>query len=689
MTIMFKRKLWGDLETFSATPLKHGTYIYAANAEIMLFAYALDDGPVACWDLTAGEPMPADLEDALLDESCEVIFQNSMFDRSVMRLAVNTNAAMRTAGEQIARWRDSMVQALAHSLPGALDKLCVILRIDEADAKMSDGKQLVQLFCKPRPKNQKLRRATRLTDPVLWEKFKVYAIRDVGSMRKVVAKLPTWNYSGRELELWHLDQKINDRGFYVDVELAQAAIRAVALEQKKLAKRTQELTAGDVEKATQRDALLAHLLNFYGVTLPDLRGDTLERRINDPELPEPVRELLAIRQQSATSSTSKYNALVRGVNTDHRLRGTMQFDGAMRTGRWAGRTFQPQNLPRVPRHLKKEIERGIEAIKADAAEVLYENVMELASSCIRGALIAPPGRKLCVADLSNIEGRKLAWLANQEWKLEAFAAADENPEDKTRDLYCIGYARSFGVTVQEVVADDDAGGTMRLIGKVQELALGYQGAVGAYGSMAALYGIELPDDRILPIVRAWRAANDMIVGLWYALEATVKSAIRSPGNVALCDHVRVKRNGKWVEIGLPSDRVLKVQRTGAWLRVRLPSGRNLCYPFPKLDDEGKITYMGVNQYTRKWQRLHTYGGKLVENVTQASARDVLGYNMPAIDAAGYEIVLDVHDEVITETPDTDEFTAGELARLLSACPPWAPGLPLSSKGYETYRYRKD
>lgn len=680
-----------DLETYSETPLKHGTHKYAEPAEIMLFAWAIDDGKVGVVDEANGEKRPAELCEALEDPDVLVQAHNSHFDRTVLR----------HTGTPIAlpRWRDTMVKALAHSLPGALGSLCEILKVPTDQAKDKAGKQYIQLFCKPRPDNSKIRRATKKTHPVEWQRFVEYAGLDIEAMREVDRRLPKWNYQGDELALWFLDQTINDRGVCMDVELAEAAIDAVAKAQKILAARTVELTDGAVQAATQRDALLAHLLAEYGVQLPDMQKSTLERRIDDPDLPLAMRELLAIRLQASTSSTAKYKTLVRGASSDGRLRGTLQFNGASRTGRWAGRLFQPQNLPR-PTLDQDVIDLGIEAMKAGCADLIHTNVMELTSSSIRGCIVAPKGKKLVVSDLSNIEGRDQAWLAGERWKLQAFSEFDRGIG---HDMYKRAYAKSFGIKPEDVSKDQ------RQVGKVQELALGYEGGVGAFLTFAAAYNIDLEDmaEQAIGAIpfdileeargmlnwtkkkkrttfgltdqawlvcesfkRSWRQAHPAIQSMWADLAEAVRCAIAQPRTTFVC-------------------RALKVRRDGNWLRIGLPSGRALCYPSPQLDESGSITYMGVNQYSRKWSRLKTYGGKLFENVCQAVARDVMAHNMPAIEAAGYQIVLSVHDELICEAPDSNEFNATHLSSLLSSNPPWAPDMPLAAGGFEAYRYRKD
>ncbi|WP_236673850.1 DNA polymerase I [Ralstonia syzygii] len=692
--------LWIDLETYSDVPINHGTHRYAERAEVMLFAWAIDDGPVSVWDRTADLVMPGELRKALENQAVELVAHNTGFDRTLLRVAMPYYGAVANrAFDTAVRWRDTMVKALAHSLPGSLGDLCEILKVPTDKAKDKAGKQLIHLFCKPRPATSKIHRATRETHPAEWARFVEYAALDIEAMRVIDKKLPSWNCQGDELALWHLDQQINDRGVAVDTDLANVAIQAVERAQKILASRTRELTDGAVQAATQRDALLRHLVEAYGIDLPDMQQSTLERRVGDPDLPPELRELLAIRLQASTTSTAKYKTLARAVSSDGRLRGTLQFNGASRTGRWAGRLFQPQNLRR-PTLDQEDIDLGIEALKGDCEDLLFDDVMELTSNTIRGCIVAPTGKKLVVSDLSNIEGRGIAWLAGEKWKLQAFREFDAGIGP---DLYKLAYARAFGIS------PDDVDKHMRQIGKVMELMLGYEGGVGAFLTGAATYGIDLDamaeaawpsipravaldaesflewrhenkmgqfglaDKTFIvcdSLKRLWRAAHSATASFWKDLQEAACLAVQNPGVVYKC-------------------RSLRLRRDGAWLRVRLPSGRFLCYPSPQVDDGGKLSYLGINQYSRKWSRLKTYGGKLAENVTQAFARDVLTHNMPRIEGAGYQIVLTVHDEVICEAPDADQFNADHLSALLATNPSWAPDMPLAAGGFEAYRYRKD
>ncbi|OCG25935.1 DNA polymerase I [Gilliamella sp. HK2] len=695
--------LYLDTETYNEQPISKGVYAYAETVEIMLFQYAFNDGPVYVVDLANGGKLPQEVINLLLNPEVLLFAQNSMFDRTVLTRGnlLKDRPDIIDAISKPERWRDSMVIAYAHSLKGGLDDLCEIFKLETDKAKDKEGKALVQLFCKPRPKTSKIRRATSKTHPEEWEKFKHYAKQDIVSMREVVKKMPNWNMQdgSAELEFWHLDQRINDRGVCIDVDLATKAVECINSEQQRLADETHEMTHGEVQTATQRDAMLKHIASAYGITLNDLTASTIERRLSDPDLPDGLKGLLAVRQQASTTSTSKYKALLNRVNSDGRLRGTLQFMGAPRTGRWAGRGFQPQNLTR-PTMADWEIEIGIDAIKSGNADLLTDNIMKLTSNTLRGCICAPEGKKLVVSDLSNIEGRVLAWLACESWKIKAFSDYDNGDG---HDLYKLSYAKSFGVTPESVTKDQ------RQIGKVQELALGYEGGVGAFITFSTAYGIDLDamadlavasiDERIVyeaksayewaeknkrtyglsakayivcdAFKRSWREAHPNIANFWKELDYQVRSVITGAISNA---HINNK---------------LVIDKVGAWLRIQLPSGRYLCYPGARIDENGKISYMGLNTYSRKWERINTYGGKITENITQAVARDVMAWSMPCIDEIGFNIVLTVHDEIITEAPDVPEFSHDYLSQMLSTPPCWAKDLPLAAAGFESYRYKKD
>ena len=689
------QRLFLDLETYCETPIACGTHRYAEDVEILLFAYAFDEEPAQVIDLTAQDSLPQRVLDAFNNPSVELWAHNSHFDRTMLKRFYPEVADPR-------RWRDTMILAYAHSLPGSLGQLCEVLGLPSDKAKDKDGRRLVQLFCKPMASFHKIRRATAETHPEDWAHFCEYCRLDVEAMREVWHRLPKWNE--KEFGLWaewSFDQDINDRGMAIDLQLVDEAIKAADADKARANELVYEATDGEVSSIGQRDEFLKHLLSTYGVNLPDMQKSTLERRVNDENLPPQVRELLALRLETGKTSVQKFKALQNCTSTDGRLRGCLQFMGAIRTGRWTGRNFQPQNLPRGS--LKPaEVEQAIDAIKSGVVDLMYENVTSTVSSCIRGAIVAPKGKKLVVADLSNIEGRVLAWVAGEAWKLDAFRAYDrgEGP-----DLYKATYARTFGIKPEDVTK------SQRQIGKVLELSLGYQGGVPAFLNFASIYGLDLDDlaahtrEAIEP--KFWNEASDsyswfeskgMTAGLkrdtFIACEA-IKRAWRSahPAIVALwakCEEgsKRMASGGACVRAG----KVLLGRKSSGYGAMLLPSGRYMCYPGARAarpDERATFVYYGINQYTRKWSEIRSYGGKVVENACQAIARDVLSSMIPAIEKAGYKIVLSVHDELITECPDTPEYSAEHLASFMSIAPKWASDLPLSAAGFEAYRYKKD
>lgn len=984
------KKLFFDTETYSETPISHGGYRYTEDCELMIATYALDGGPVKIWDATKSPLVPNELHDALEDNRILKVAHNSPFDRQVAKNAMGYDIA-------IELWRCTMMRAMCHGLPGSLDKLSDIFKLGDA-AKHKSGKALIHLFCKP----NKGVRNTSATHPEQWATFCDYAKGDIDALRALDKILPKWNLTQEYLSYWFLDQRSNDRGVAIDVELAEAALRAVNKEQASLKERTQTLTEYDgegegLESTSKRDKMLEYMLEAYGVSLPDLQMATIERRLQDPDLPIELKELLAMRLQVSTTSTSKYKAMLRAKNSDGRVRGMIQFSGAIRTGRDAGRVIQPQNFPSRGLMPQKDIELGIRLLKQDAADMVYDNVMHLTSSCLRPALVAAPGMKLVAADLSNIEGRYLAWIAGEEWKLQAFrdfdtiTGYDDEGEAirKGPDLYKLAYAKSFNIHHSEV---DKAG---RSIGKVMELAClaedtlvltdngvkrivevldvdrvwdgetwvnhmglvargakkvvrvagirltaehliqtgktwtqahllgsnkkylhqaletglenlpwsgiptgtlevlrvymcsaraglshilqrsitflkgqvlgvipalknkrgigvrtgtatptsylmpatdagyvieyqpvltgvqtqtiraikiteggvlpctnhglrieaytyrillrwkdgisqvsnliglmltqgtrrgicdlllgkkiaktnekfrtcreksthlenvydiahagpnnrftilsakgpllvhncGFAGGVGAYLTFAAAYSLDLDEMAsvaydTLPtetreeaegfyewsiekkrntfglskeafvvcdsFKRLWREAHPNIVNLWGGLEEIFRSAAESTG--------REYTYGKFSAI-----------REGQWLRLTMPSGRALCFPYPRVDDGGKLSFMGINQYSRRWERITTFGGKLAENVTQAGANDVFRHGAKLSDAHGYPLVFPVHDELVCEVPDSAEYSAEGLSKYMATVPAWAKGLPLAAEGFEAYRYRK-
>ena len=656
--------LFLDTETFSEVPITHGTHAYAEKAEVMLVPWAWDNDDVVVWD-TQDMPDWREQLQRMIDEADEVVLHNSHFDRTVLRhVGVNI---------PVDKITDTMVVALQHSLPGSLGMLCDVLEVPQDKAKDRAGKKLIQLLTKPRAKNVKLRRATRETHPDEWTAFIEYARLDVDAMRDVYRRLPRWNCSVRERQLWITDQRINDRGVPVDRELARSALRAFQRTSGTLAARTAAITGGVVASLTQRQKLMDYLAVHYNFAPDDMTKGTVAGLLKG-DLHPVVRELLEIRQQASATSPAKYKVILNAASADDRLRGTIQFCGASRTGRDAGRIFQPQNLPR-PALKPDVIEQGIVAMKLNCEDLLFDNVSELCASSVRGCLVAEAGAKLVVADLSNIEGRVLAWLAGEDWKVKAFYDFDRGVG---HDLYKLTAGRILGKEPGDITKDE-----RQVSGKVPELACGYQGGVGAFAAMGAIYGVTMPEEEAQGIVNAWRKQHPMTVRFWYDVERAAIAALKNPGEVYDVRALRVKAVD-WMD--------------KTWLCIKLPSGRFLSYPNAHLDwqremadgrvMQGPIGYDGVDQFTKQWLSLGTYGGKLVENIVQAVARDIFMGGMLRADEGDYPVCVRVHDELICETPDDPAFTVETLSAIMTRGESWSTGLPLAAAGHEMYRYAK-
>ena len=651
--------LWLDLETWSDIPIKHGAHKYAEAAEVLLIAWAWNDEPVDVWDVQDRPHWREELQQ-MVGYAERVVIHNSAFDRTVLR-----HCGVDLPVEKI---DDTMVTALAHSLPGSLGQLCDVLGVPQDKSKDKAGRRYIQLFTKPCPKNWKIRRATRETHPDEWQGFVEYARLDVDAMRNVHGRLPNWNSTHSERHLWRLDQRINDRGVAIDMDLARAAIRAFQRASGALASRAAALTGGQVSSTTQRQRFIDYLREVRGFEAEDLTKGTVEGLLKG-ELDPKVRELLEIRQQASATSPAKYKVLIEATSSDGRLRGTIQFCGAARTGRDAGRIFQPQNLPRSPDWFDGDVQEAtIEAFKYDCEDIIYDNVSERCAFAVRGSLLAQSGCKLVIADLSNIEGRVLAWLAGEDWKIEAFKLYDrgEGP-----DLYKVTAGRILGKDPYEVTKKE-----RQDQGKVPELSGGYGGGLGAYRKMGGDTFNAMDDDAIMEIVQAWRAAHPATKRLWYDVEGAVRSAVRAP------DESFEVRGLLRVDSAKGPDDV-------DYVRIRLPSGRYLCYRNMHINEDGQLVYEGINQYTRKWELLETYYGKLVENIVQAVARDVFMTGMRKAEEAGYSVVLRVHDELVCEVPDDPSFTHERLADMMAGNPSWSVGLPLAAAGFEAHRYRKE
>lgn len=725
--------LFFDTETYSPVDLKKsGSYAYAEHpeTEILICSYAIDDGPAQVWDCTDGSRMPDDLKTALRlvrRHKAKLVMQNGlMFDRLVMRNCWGVDIDPRDI-------LDTMVMAFRHSLPGSLAMQCEVLQIDDSLAKDKRGKALIQRFCKPTPKNYKVRRYSRETHPAEWAEFIEYARSDITAMREVFHAMPDWGNIEFENTVLAIDQRINDRGFFVDTALANAAIDAVKqhkieLQEEANAKWGAGLT-GAAFLPTLRDLAPAH-------EIPNAQKSTLNDLLADDDLPDDARTIIEMRLGASSTASTKYNPLLLGLSGDGRRRGCLQYGGAKRTLRWAGKGFQPQNLARG--HFSgDELHAGIKMLLKGRAHWCYD-VSKLTASTVRGCIIPEPGNKLVVADYSNVEGRGLAWLAGEETALATFLAG--------LDIYCVTAGKMFGLDPDHIkkLRKD-----LRQIGKACELGLGYGGGVAAFLTFAKNLGLDLyamaetmkgtfPEHiwaaakrgyeyaRIqeknkkgfagqkaerpsydLPknvwltcdsIKRMWRESHPKTCAFWNDLESAAMNAIKNPGK-SYWAGAEVRENG---------DRAIRIRRTkgkdgspGWWLQVELPSGRILSYPGigisveKQIDEDDdrteyreRIRYMGENQTTRQWGKQYTYGGKLSENVTQALCRDLLANALVTVENAGWPIILHVHDEIVTEVPNTPEYTVAELERMMCDLPAWASGFPLAAEGAELMRYAK-
>lgn len=710
---MAKDTFWIDWETFNERPIKVGTYAYAETAEVLLGSYALNDGAVKLWDAAQGEPMPKIIAEAFADTSnVELAAHHATFDRNIAKYALGLDT-------DPSRWFCTMVQAYLHALPGSLEALGKVLGLGGDLAKIKDGKKLINKFCKPAPANRKVERYNHITDPEDWERFREYAIQDTVAMRECRDRMPDINLKGNGLRGYHLDQIINDRGFAVDMELVRAGVKAANEEKSRLAEEFYNKVDGAV-RPTQREKFKLYLNERFGLSLENTQADTFRGLIADGGLDPAAKELMNMSIMSNKTSTAKYRTLEPAVSHDGRFRGGLQFAGAARTRRWAGRTFQPHNLPSRGLPSGEQVERYIEALKMGVHDVLFDDLMLFGSASLRGVVVAPKGKKLVVSDLSNIEGRINAWLAGEKWKIKAFEDFDAGTG---YDLYNITAGGLLGKHPKDISKPE-----RNAMGKVPELALGYAGGFGAFQTFAKAYNIKMADlwdiiqQNVKPIYTkrarenwhnwgaakleenlepkqtlegmrlewiasesvklAWRGRHPAIEALWAACEKAARLAIKLPGKVFAA--------GKFLKFS--------VREFGGkrYLLMRLPTGQYLVYASPRIsENSGSIIYMGIDSTATgggafgKWQPIMTYGGKFIENACQSIARDILFAGMELAETAGYEIILTVHDELVTEVDDDDQFNDAVLSELLAKPVPGCAGLPLAAAGFTTYRYKKE
>ena len=641
------RTLSIDIETYSDVDLsKCGVYKYASSPafEVLLFGYAADGGDVRVVDLACGEQIPEEVISALSDTSVPKWAFNAMFER--VCLSNFLGEWLEPEG-----WHCTMVWSATLGLPLSLESAGAALGLEKQ--KLTEGKDLIRYFClpcKPTKANGGRMRNLPEHDREKWRRFKAYNLRDVETEMLIQKRLSNFPVPDAIWEEYHLDQEINDRGIGVDMELVRQAIAMDVRSRERLTDALQELTGLENPNSVQQ---MKQWLADHGLETDTLGKKAVAELVK--AAPEPLREVLSLRQQLAKSSVKKYTAMENAVCADSRAHGMFQFYGANRTGRFSGRLIQIQNLPQNHMGDLAEARALVRSGNYEALSMLYEDIPDTLSQLIRTAFVPQDGRKFIVADFSAIEARVIAWFAGERWRLKVFADGG--------DIYCASASQMFHVPVEK----HGVNGHLRQKGKIAELALGYGGSVGALKSMGALE-MGLAEEELQPLVDAWRTSNPMITQFWWDVDRAVKDCIRQ--------RVPTETHG------------LRFDYRSAMLFITLPSGRRLAYVKPRIGENQfggeSVTYMGVSG-TKKWERLESYGPKFVENIVQGTARDILCYALRTL--RNCAIVAHVHDEVIIEADR--RMSVAAVCEQMGRTPPWAKGLKLRADGYECDFYQKD
>ena len=656
------KNLFIDVETYSSVDIKESgayKYIESPDFEILIIGYALNDNPVKIIDLAQGEEMPEEFEEALLDQDCIKVAHNAVFERlSFKRIGYNIPAE---------QWYCTSVKAAYCGLPLSLDEVSKALNL--TDKKLDTGKALIKYFscpCKATRINGMRTRNYPEHAPEKWEMYKEYNKYDVLAEREIFHRLEKYEIPEIERKMYVLDQNINDRGILVDIELAKSAIDVDNTYTSILVQQAQQLTGlKNPNSPTQirkwiEDKTSNVVLSLSKESMPDLMKEFAD-------YPD-IIEMLNIRKKLSKTSIKKYYAMLNCAMKDHRVRGTFQFYGANRTGRWAGRLLQLQNLSK--NHIP-HIEIPREMVRArdwESVEMMYDDVADILSQLVRTALIAPSGKVFSVADFSAIEARVISWLANEKWRMDVFHGDGK--------IYEATGAKMFNVPISAITK----GSVLRDKSKISELALGYEGSLGALKRMGG-ERMGLSDTEMMSLVRKWRSANPAIVDMWKEIDEASKEAVRYQRPVSCtCRNIIFDCDGEF-------------------MTIQLPSGRKLFYYGPKFKDKkiGRSTmptrvlcYQGVVQETKQWGEIDTYGGKLTENIVQAISRDLLGNSMLNLEANGYYPVCHIHDEILSEVPEKNaQAYYEEMASIMGTPPEWASDLPLRADGYITPFYLKD
>lgn len=654
-----------DLETFSSVPIaKAGAqkYIASPDFEILLFAYSLNGAPSVCCDIAQGELLPDWVLDALCDPQCLKHAYNAAFEWGCLS---------KFMGRQLPpeQWRCTMFHGLYAGYPAGLDATGRALGLPEDKRKLSTGKALIRYFCvpcTPTKSNGGRRRNLPNHDPARWELFKEYNAQDVTTEMEIERRLSLITVPDWLQRQWETDLLINARGVAVDMEMVNGALEIGATVRERLTQEAVRISGLSNPNSVQQ--LSAWLEQETGEEVTDLRKDTVAKMIAQaPDIPE-VQRMLEIRQELGKTSTKKYDAIEQAVCPDGRVRGLLQFYGANRTGRWAGRLVQVQNLPRTytqPLELARNL---VKQRKLDNLRLIYGSVLDTLSQLIRTAFVASDGNVLIDADFSAIEARVISWLAGEQWRLDVFKTHGK--------IYEASASQMFGVPIERIKKGNPEY-ALRQKGKVAELALGYQGGAGALINMGAL-DMGIPEDDLPDIVQRWRDTNKRICDLWYKMNSAAVEAISTGSSVGV---------GRLL-VSCEYDAVHEVE----YLTVLLPSGRKLYYNSPQIGENKwggpSISYMGMDQTTKKWKRIETYGGKLVENCVQAVARDCLAQAIENLEKEGLPVVFHIHDEVVIDCR-ADTATLDAVVNIMSRPIPWAPGLPLNADGWVGGFFKKD
>lgn len=638
-----------DIETYSDVSLPDcGVHRYAASEqfEILLFAYSLNDEPTQIIDLASGEKIPDKIMEYLMDDSVIKTAYNAAFERNCINRFFDLS--LKPEG-----WRCTLVQASMLSLPLSLEGVGEALNLDKK--KMSEGKDLIRYFCMPcKPTKANGGRTRNLPSdaPEKWELFKTYCIRDVDVEKQIRNKLSKFQIPDREQELYCMDQRINDRGIMVDQELIGHAVACDLLYKETVTKKAYEISGLENPNSISQ---LKDWLNEKGIEVDSLAKAAVEELVENTQ--GDVAEMMKLRLAMSKTSVKKYEAMERSVCPDGRVHGLLQFYGANRTGRWAGRLVQIHNLPQ--NHMEDlELARSlVKEGRYDLVELLYDSTPDVLSELIRTAFVARHGCRFIVSDFSAIEARVMGYLAGEGWVMEEFRGAGK--------IYEQTASKMFHIPIGEITK----GSPYRARGKVASLACQYGGAEGALVSMGALNFVE--EEELKGLVQSWRTANPHIVNYWYEIDGAVKAAVKER---------------KMTKVG-----VVTVYYQSGMLKIALPSGRVLSYVRPRMTvnrfGSESVSYEGIGT-NRKWTRIESYGAKFCENIVQATARDVLAEAMLRLEKKGFDIVCHIHDEVVLEVPEGSS-SVEEVNEIMAVCPDWCEGLPLKADGFESPFYKKD